>query len=126
LEAVAAEAAAQSACRESRGIRWTLADAGEVFPAISELAEKHGFRLSMFGSVLTKGDGRDLYLLLSPFGSIPNFQARFLNEFGGVLKDYRRNVAHGIGGYLIEKDGRWYDFIFGKFWRPRGENERRS
>lgn len=106
--------------------RWTVAEAAAAFPAISKLAEQHGFRLSLFGSVLEKGEGKDLDLLLTPFGSTEHHEARFLSEFGGVLKDSRCNVAHNVKGYMVERDGRLYDFIFGAFWRPRREDERHS
>jgi len=101
------------------GTRWTLAEAVEEFPVLSELAERHGFRLSMFGSVLIQGEGRDLDLLLSPFGSEKQNEVRFLAEFGGILKGSRLNVAHGIKAFQVERGGRLYDFVFGGFWSPR-------
>jgi len=99
--------------------RWTLAEAVAEFPALSELAESCGYRLSMFGSTLLKGEGNDLDLLLSPFGSTPQTEVRFLREFGGVLKSTRLNVAHNVKAFEVEKNGRLYDFVFGGFWRPR-------
>jgi hypothetical protein len=99
--------------------RWTLAEAGAEFSALSELAERHGFRLSMFGSVLQKGEGRDLDLLLSPFGSLPQHEVRFLAEFGGVLKASRLSVPHNVRAFEVERNGRLYDFVFGGFWKPR-------
>ena len=59
MTAAVAAAAVTSTIR-AQVIEWTLADAAAEFPALSELAEKHGFRLSMFGSVLNKGEGDDL------------------------------------------------------------------
>lgn len=100
-------------------IEWTLADAAARFPALSDLAERHGFRLSIFGSVLNEGRGRDVDLLLSPFGSTEQSEVGFLAEFGGVLKSTRLNRAHNVRAYQVEKAGRLYDFVFGGFWSPR-------
>jgi len=118
---VAATAAAVAATALTVATRWTLAEAQAVFPALSELAEEHGFRLSMFGSVLIKGEGNDLDLHLVPFGSMEANEVRFLARFGGVLKSSRYNVAHGIRGFQVERGGKLYDFVFGAFWRPRGK-----
>lgn len=99
--------------------RWTLAEAVAEFPALSELAEQHGFRASMFGSVLIAGGGNDLDLLLSPFGSLPNSEVQFLAKFGGVLKETRFAPSHNVRAFKVEKNGRLYDFVFGGFWKPR-------
>jgi hypothetical protein len=114
---VAAETVSVSAA--AAATEWTLAAAVEEFAAISELAEEHGFRLSMFGSVVTKGAGRDLDLLLSPFGSSEHSEVWFLARFGGILKSTRMNVAHNVRAFQVEKNGRLYDFVFGGFWSPR-------
>ena len=99
--------------------KWRAAEAIEVFGALSALAEQFGFRLSMLGSVFEKGEGKDLDLLLTPFGSIESREAEFLAAFGGRLLDYRCNVERNIKGYMVEKNGRLYDFILGNFWSPR-------
>jgi hypothetical protein len=112
-------AAMVSAQAVTAATEWTLAAAVEEFAAISELAEEHGFRLSMFGSVVMKGKGRDLDLLFSPFGSTEHSEVRFLARFGGVLKGTRLNVAHNVRAFQVEKNGRLYDFVFGGFWSPR-------
>lgn len=103
----------------TRAIEWELADAAAEFPTLSELAERHGFRLSMFGSVLNKGRGNDLDLLLSPFGSREQSEVGFLDEFGGKLKGSRLNRSHNVRAFQVEKNGKLYDFVFGGFWRPR-------
>jgi hypothetical protein len=73
----------------------------------------------MLGGVFEKGEGKDLDLLLTPFGSIAPREAEFLARFGGKLLDYRCNARRNIKGYMVEKDGRLYDFILGTFWSPR-------
>ncbi len=104
---------------KAAAIEWTLTAAAEKFAAISELAEEHGFRLSMFGSVVTEGAGRDLDLLLSPFGGTKQSEVQFLARFGGILKGTRMNVAHNVRAFQVERNGRLYDFVFGGFWKPR-------
>lgn len=99
--------------------RWTLAEAAAEFPALSDLAEEHGFRLSMFGSVLTKGDGEDLDLQLMPFAAITQHEVEFLARFGGVLKDSRVDRRRGFRRFKVERGGQLYDFNFGGHWRPR-------
>jgi hypothetical protein len=116
MEAVTAASAIAEAAASTE---WTLAAAVEEFAAISELAEQYGFRVSMFGSVLTKGSGKDLDLLFSPFGSTEQKEVQFLSKFGGVLKDSRLNVGHGVRAFQVERNGRLYDFVFGGFWAPR-------
>lgn len=98
---------------------WTLAEAAAAFPALSELAESCGYRMSMLGSVLLKGEGNDLDLLLTPFGSMEHWEVKFLAKFGGVLKTTRFNPAHNVKSFQVEKDGKMYDFVFGGFWTPR-------
>jgi hypothetical protein len=98
---------------------WILAEAAEIFPTLSELAEKHGFRISLFGSVLLKGEGRDLDFLFTPFGSTEHSEVRFLREFGGVLKGTRFNAARNVKAFQVERDGKLFDFVFGGFWSPR-------
>ena len=118
MTAAVAAAAVTSTIR-AQVIEWTLADAAAEFPALSELAKKHGFRLSMFGSVLNEGRGRDLDLLLSPFGSTGQSEVKFLAEFGGILKGARLNRAHNVRAFQVERADKLYDFVFGGFWRPR-------
>lgn len=120
-------AAAVATAERTTATNWTAGDAIAAFPALSALAEECGYRLSMLGSVLEKGEGRDLDLLLTPFGSLPNREVEFLKRFGGRLMDSRSNAAHNIKGFCVKKDGRLYDFIFGQFWRPRrpGEGKKR-
>lgn len=98
---------------------WTLIEAAAVFPALSEMAEEHGFRMSMLGSVLLKGEGNDLDLLLTPFGSMDQRGVKFLAKFGGILKSTRFNAAKNVKSFQVEKDGKIYDFVFGGFWSPR-------
>lgn len=105
----------------STATRWTLVDAAAEFPALSVMAERHGFRLSMFGSVLNEGRGRDLDLLLSPFGSTKQSEVQFLAEFGGVLKSVRLNRSHNVRAFQVERGGKMYDLVFGGFWAPRGK-----
>ncbi len=100
--------------------KWTLKEAAEVFPALSELAEEHGYRLLMFGSVLNKGEGDDLDLQMAPFKATEQSEVRFLAQFGGVLKDSRIDVRRGFRRFKLLRDGRLYDFNFGGFWKPRG------
>lgn len=87
-----------------------------AFPALSELAEEHGFRLSMFGGVLLRGKGNDLDLLLSAFMSEQANEVRFLARFGGRLKKARVNEAHNVRSFIVEKGGKLYHFVFGGFW----------
>lgn len=107
-----------SPCR-AKVTSWTMEQAAAEFPSLSALAEKHGFRISLLGSVLLKGEGRDIDLLFTPFGSTEHNEVRFLAEFGGVLKGTRLNVAHNVRSFQVEKNGRLYDFVFGGFWAPR-------
>ena len=95
---------------------WTAAEAVKVFPALSELAEEHGFRLSMFGGVLLRGKGNDLDLLLTRIESMESSEVRFLARFGGRLKRARVNEAHHVRSFIVEKGGKLYHFVFGGFW----------
>jgi hypothetical protein len=112
-------AAGAAGAGTSSATRWTLAEAMEIVPALSELAEEHGFRLSLFGSVLLKGEGNDLDLLFSPFGSTGHSEVLFIRDFGGVLKGARMNAAHNVRAFQVEKNGKLFDLVFGGFWSPR-------
>lgn len=118
---ISATAVMAAAAVSSPTIEWTFSEAVAEFPSLSELAERHGFRISMFGSVLNEGRGRDLDLLFSPFGSTEQSEVKFLAEFGGILKGIRQNRAHNVRAFQVERDGKLYDFIFGGFWAPRGK-----
>lgn len=99
---------------------WTIEEAMVQFPSLSELAERHGYLLLMFGSVLKKGKGRDLDLHLSPFGALAQSEVGFLTEFGGVLKQSTCRPARNRKRFLMQRDGRLYDFNFAGHWAPRG------
>lgn len=99
---------------------WTLSDAVAEFPKLSQAAENWGYRLSLFGSVLLKGHGRDLDLLATPIGNTEKSHVQFLGHFGGVLKSTSLDQAKNICSVQVEREGRIYHFVFGGFWKMRG------
>ena len=101
---------------KTEAIEWTLADAIELYPALSALADDCGYCMAMLGSVLKNGRGRDLDLLMRPLHGRLQLRDAFLARFGGRLVKRRLNKAHMIDGYKIELGGREFDFIFGEFW----------
>lgn len=95
---------------------WTLAEAQSQFASLSALAEECGFRMALLGSVLKKGSGRDLDLLMRPLRGKPQRREAFLARFGGTMVKPRWNAGRGIDGCQVELGGKLYDFVFGEFW----------
>lgn len=94
-----------------------LAEVPAVFAEIGELADKHGYIACLFGSTVKRGDGRDLdVMMLSRFGERQCWR-EFLAAFGGtVVKQYHREpVERGNHSYEVERAGKLYHFVFGRF-----------
>jgi len=99
-------------------LRWSLEDAAAVFPALSELAERHGYRAALMGSVLTRGIGRDLDVAMFRLKGADHHRAAFISEFGGqVIRDLQ--TPGGADHAHVLKGERVYDFSFGILWAPR-------
>lgn len=47
-------------------MKWTLQEALPVIKKITEEMNRHGYMVALYGSVLTKGEGRDLDLQFIP------------------------------------------------------------
>lgn len=99
--------------------RWTLQDAAEVFPAVSELGEECGYRIALLGGTLTRGDGGDLDFAMLPLVGAEQLRQVFLSRFGGEVVRQFLNRERGVDHVHILKDGRLYDFCFGRFWLLR-------
>jgi hypothetical protein len=93
---------------------WTVAEVPEHFAPIAALASECGFIASIFGSVVKKGGGRDLDVLMKASIDTPRNERRFIADFGGVVRRERRNAERQILSYEVEKQGRLYHFVFGE------------
>ena len=99
---------------------WVIAEAVAEFAAVQDLAEQAGYLASIFGSTATKGTGRDLDILMTPFSEVSQDRALFASEFGGQVLKRNRNDARGVCSYEVLKGGRVFHFVFGKVTRGRG------
>jgi hypothetical protein len=94
---------------------WSLAEVSDYFGPIAELADQCGYIASLFGSTVKNGIGRDLdILMVSRFKEEQN-KSKFLAQFGGEVVKRTERVDRGSLGLEIRKDGRLYDFRFGRF-----------
>jgi len=94
---------------------WTIEDVPACFARVAEIADRHGYIATLFGSTVKEGKGRDLdVMMVSRFGESQDW-VHFLAEFGGVLKALYRRRDRSNHSYEIAREGKLYHFVFGRF-----------
>lgn len=91
---------------------WTIAEAQSVIGELTEIASRNGYLIALYGSVLTKGQGRDLDFLLVPKRPMDNplyVIVDISEQLDAPIRDSYEGLAGTYSAALELRDGRILD-----------------